>query len=227
MFSLMSCSAEVMKRLTPSMFQEPSSFSVALARPAPTSEPASGSVSTIVQPHCRSTMILRDPLVPLVAVAVDDVREAGSGGVHPDRGVGAEHQLAEGPHEARGGRLAAELLEDLQAPPLGVHPRLVALLERLRDRGRARRGVEDGRVAVAVLVGGGEVLARQPVDLGEDRARGLAVNLREGSVAQDLVPAEHLEEVELDVAQVALVVAHCPTLFCHGPSKRGCYSPVT
>ena len=57
MFSLMSCSAEVMKRLTPSMFQEPSSFSVALARPAPTSDPASGSVRTIVQPHWRSTMI--------------------------------------------------------------------------------------------------------------------------------------------------------------------------
>ena len=56
MFSLRSCSAEVMKRLTPSMFQEPSSFGVALARPAPTSEPASGSVSTMVQPHWRSTM---------------------------------------------------------------------------------------------------------------------------------------------------------------------------
>ena len=56
MFSLMSCSAEVMKRLTPSMFQEPSSLSVALVRPAPTSEPASGSVSTMVAPHCFSTI---------------------------------------------------------------------------------------------------------------------------------------------------------------------------
>ncbi len=46
-----------MNRLTPSMFQEPSSLGVALARPAPTSEPASGSVSTIVVPHSRSTMI--------------------------------------------------------------------------------------------------------------------------------------------------------------------------
>ena len=56
MFSCRSLSPEVMKRLTPSMFQEPSSFGVALARPAPTSEPASGSVSTIVVPHSRSTM---------------------------------------------------------------------------------------------------------------------------------------------------------------------------
>ncbi len=57
MFSLIWCSAEVMKRLTPSMFHEPSSLAVALVRPAPTSEPASGSVSTMVAPHWRSTMI--------------------------------------------------------------------------------------------------------------------------------------------------------------------------
>ena len=56
MFSAMSCSAEVMKRLTPSMFHEPSSLGNALVRPAPTSEPASGSVSTIVAPQLRSTM---------------------------------------------------------------------------------------------------------------------------------------------------------------------------
>ncbi len=54
MFSDMSCSAEVMKRLTPSMCQVPSGCWTALARPAPTSEPASGSVSTIVAPHFRS-----------------------------------------------------------------------------------------------------------------------------------------------------------------------------
>src|SRR4029453_7498163 len=89
-------------------------------------------------------------------------------------------------------------------------PRLVALLERLRHRRRARRGVEDGRVAVAVLVRRREVLAGKPVDLGEDRARGLAVDLRERSAAQDVVPAENLEEIELDVAQVALAVAHYP-----------------
>ena len=47
-WSLRPPSAEVMKRLTPSMFQVPSAFWVALERPAPTSEPASGSVSTMV-----------------------------------------------------------------------------------------------------------------------------------------------------------------------------------
>lgn len=57
MFSDMSCSPEVMKRFTPSMCQEPSSCCTAFVRPAPTSEPASGSVSTIVEPHCFSTAI--------------------------------------------------------------------------------------------------------------------------------------------------------------------------
>ena len=56
MFSVRSCSPEVMNRLTPSMCQLPSSCSVALVRPAPTSEPASGSVSTMVAPQPRSMM---------------------------------------------------------------------------------------------------------------------------------------------------------------------------
>lgn len=50
-------SPEVMNRLTPSMCQEPSACSTALVRPAPTSEPASGSVSTIVEPQPRSLAI--------------------------------------------------------------------------------------------------------------------------------------------------------------------------
>ncbi len=54
MFSGQSHSAEVMKRLTPSMCQVPSACGIARARPAPTSEPASGSVSTMVAPHWRS-----------------------------------------------------------------------------------------------------------------------------------------------------------------------------
>ncbi len=53
----MSCSPEVMKRFTPSMCQEPSSCWTALVRPAPTSEPASGSVRTMVEPQRFSTAI--------------------------------------------------------------------------------------------------------------------------------------------------------------------------
>src|SRR6201995_3344046 len=58
MLSVRSCSPEVMKRLTPSMCQEPSACGIARVRPAPTSEPASGSVSTMVEPHCFSTKSL-------------------------------------------------------------------------------------------------------------------------------------------------------------------------
>ncbi len=58
MFSVMSWSPEVMNRFTPSMCQEPSGCGVALVRPAPTSEPASGSVRTIVAPQPRSIISL-------------------------------------------------------------------------------------------------------------------------------------------------------------------------
>ena len=57
MFSAMSCSPQVMNRFTPSMCQVPSGCAMALVRPAPTSEPASGSVSTIVEAQPRSTAI--------------------------------------------------------------------------------------------------------------------------------------------------------------------------
>ena len=57
MLSVMSCSAEVMKRLTPSRCQLPSSCRTALVLPAPTSLPASGSVSTMVEAHSLSIMI--------------------------------------------------------------------------------------------------------------------------------------------------------------------------
>ena len=95
-----------------------------------------------------------------------------------------------------------------QSPVLGVHPGAVALLERLRQGRLAGRRVEDRRVAVAVDVRLRELLAGEPVDLGQDRASGLAVDLAEGAGAEHLVASEHLEQVELDVAQVGLVVAH-------------------
>ena len=57
MFSAMSCSPLVMNRFTPSMCQVPSGCAMALVRPAPTSEPASGSVSTMVEVQPRSIAI--------------------------------------------------------------------------------------------------------------------------------------------------------------------------
>jgi hypothetical protein len=92
-----------------------------------------------------------------------------------------------------------------------------------------RPGVEDRRVAVAVLVRLGEVLAGEALDLAEDLLRALGVDLREGALAQDLVTPEDLEEVELDVAQVALVVAHGCTCSVSGEPLRaeGWAAPAT
>ena len=135
-------------------------------------------------------------------------REHRAGAVHPDGGVGAEHELADTPRDGRGRGGATELGEGLQAPELGVHPGLVGLLERLRERSGVGGRVEDRRVAVGVDERRGEVLAGEALDLGQHLAGGLAVHLGERTGAEDLVAAQHLEEVELDVAQVALVVAH-------------------
>ena len=74
-----------------------------------------------------------------------------------------------------------------------------------------RGRVEDRRVAVGRLERRREVLARQPVDLVQDLARRVRVDLREGPAAEHLVAPEDLEQVELDVTQVALVVAHRQT----------------
>ena len=83
--------------------------------------------------------------------------------------------------------------------------------------------VERRRVAVGVLERRRQLLAGQPVDLAEHLLDGLGVDLGEGAGAQQLVAPEHLEEVELDVAEVALVVAH------DLPVRVGerCYSSVT
>ena len=59
MLSVMSCSPEVMKRFTPVMCHVPSGWSVARVVFCPTSDPASGSVRTIVAPHWLSTMVVR------------------------------------------------------------------------------------------------------------------------------------------------------------------------
>jgi len=72
---------------------------------------------------------------------------------------------------------------------------------RVEDRGRAVGLDERGR----------QVLAGDALDLREDLLGGVHVEVGVGAGAEDLVAAEHLEEVELDVAQVALVVAHCST----------------
>ncbi len=69
-------------------------------------------------------------------------------------------------------------------------------------------GVEDRRVAVGV----GEAFGGRPLgqclDLGEDAACGVLVQIAELAGFEDLLNLQELEEVELEVAEVALVMAH-------------------
>nr|BFF02159.1 hypothetical protein GCM10020241_38340 [Streptoalloteichus tenebrarius] len=71
-----------------------------------------------------------------------------------------------------------------------------------------RRGVEHRRVAVGVGEGLGQRTGREVVQLREHAPGGVLVGLLERPGAQPLLDLEHLEEVELQVPQVALVVAH-------------------
>ena len=212
MLSHRSLSAEVMKRLTPSMFQVPSSFCGGLGAAGAHVGPGVG-----LGEHHRGDPALVDDqlgdlLVALVAVAVD-ARRRTSGRRRTSRCAGLAPSTSS--------PIAQLRLEGARVPPSSaivprrqysaVHPGLVALLERRGDGRGVGLGVEDRRVAVGVGEGVAELAAGHPVDLAEDRPGGVGVDVREGSGAEDLVTLEHLEEVELDVAHVALVVAHWPT----------------
>ena len=48
----------------------------------------------------------------------------------------------------------------------------------------------------------------EPVDLGQHVPRGFLVNLGERPGPEDFLAAEYFEQVELDVPEIALVVAH-------------------
>jgi hypothetical protein len=70
------------------------------------------------------------------------------------------------------------------------------------------RRVEYRRVPVGVFERLRDRASGEPVHLIEDRARRVLVDLGERTAAEDLLAPEYLEEVELQVAEVALVVTH-------------------
>ena len=108
----------------------------------------------------------------------------------------------------RGSAGAAQLGGQVETEPLGVHERPERLLEALRHAHLAGRRVEHRRVAVSVRERVRERAAGQPVNLAEDAARGLLVHLRVGLAAQQILAVQHLEQIELEVPEVALVVTH-------------------
>ena len=104
------------------------------------------------------------------------------------------------------------------------------LLERLGQRHRVRLRVEDRRVAVAVGERLGDRALGQPGDLAQHLAGGVGVQVGVRALAERLVDAEHLEQVEYLVTDVALVVAHVSSSMrmplC-GWVLRLSYPPVT
>ena len=83
------------------------------------------------------------------------------------------------------------------------------LLEGLGQRDGVGLGIEDRRVAVGVGERLGDRSLGQAGDLAQHVAGGVGVQVAEGALAERLVEAEHLEEVEFLVTDVALVMAHC------------------
>ncbi len=152
------------------------------------------------------------PLLLLVGAVVEQhVRERGSGLVHVRGRLGAEDQLTDGPHDGPGDGDAADLFGESHAVPLGVPQCAERLLEGFRQGDGVILGVEDRRVAVGV----GEGLAQRSLgeagNFTEHVADGVGVEVAPHAVTQRLLETEYLEEVELQVADVALVMAH---VFC-------------
>lgn len=68
--------------------------------------------------------------------------------------------------------------------------------------------VEDRRVTVGVGEGLGERSLCESCDLGQHAADGVGIEIAPSAFAQWLFQSEYLEEVELEVPNVALVMAH-------------------
>ena len=143
-----------------------------------------------------------------VADAIEDRREAGTRHVHERRGVGAEEHLGRRPAQRGRGARTAEVLGQVESPPLGIHQRAVGLLEVLRHLDGVGRRVVLRRIAVRGEVGLRKRAGREALDLAERFLRGLRVHLGVRAGAQPVGGTEHLEEVELDVPEVGAVVRH-------------------
>ena len=149
------------------------------------------------------------PLLLLVgAEVVEDVGETCATAVHPHGRVGAEDVLVQRPHERLGRGHAAEFLVEADAVPAAVEHGAHRLLERLGQRHRVRLGIEGRGVAVAVGERFGDRTLGQPGHLAEHLAGGVDVQIGVLALAERLVEAEDLEQVEYLVTNVALVVAH-------------------
>jgi hypothetical protein len=144
----------------------------------------------------------------LVTNAVQDVGHYRAGQIHERRRLSAKGKLVDRPGQHRGRGHAADCLAQTDPEPLPLPPRPERLLEGLGQGDRVRGGVERWRVAVAVGEGLRHRALGKPRRLVEHLAHRLAVEVAELAGDQCLLQVEHFEEVELEVAHVALVMAH-------------------
>jgi hypothetical protein len=193
-----------MKRFTPSMCQEPSSCWVACADV--------GARVGLGENHGRRPATLGGKDRPLLllfsGLVEEDVGEAGTHRIHVHGRVGAEHVLHEGPLDGAGHRHAAELLADADLVPAALGDRADRLLEGRRQGDGVGVGIEDRGVAVGLGERIGNRTLGDPDDLREHLADGVFIEFGEGTLAENSVDSEDLEQVEHLVTYIALVVAH-------------------
>ncbi len=92
--------------------------------------------------------------------------------------------------------------------PAAVVPGAYGGLEVLGQRDGAGGGIEGGRRAVGLVEAGGHRALGEARGLAQHGADGVAVEVAEVALTEDLVDVERLEQVELEIADVALVMAH-------------------
>ena len=144
----------------------------------------------------------------LVADVVEDVRHDRACHVEEDRRIGPQRQFVDRPRQHRGRGYTVKPLVQPDPEPLALPPRVQGLLERLGNGHHVRVGVERRWAPVGL----GERLRDRP--LGQLRgfrqhlAHRLAVEVAELAGRQRLLERKHLEKVELEIAHIALVMAH-------------------
>src|SRR5207245_11531479 len=102
---------------------------------------------------------------------------------------------------------AADRLGETDTPPLGVLDRLHRLGQFARHADCVALRVEDRRLAVGRGEGFSHRTLREARDLVERRAHRVGIEIAVAAGGEDVVEVEHLEQVELDVADIGDVVA--------------------
>ena len=197
-----------MNRLTPSMCQVPSGCRSALVRPRRRrsrrpARSAPSSRSTCARPPARRTAA-----APGCPCATAPGRTTAPLAYIQTAGLAPRISSATAQHSDRGASVPPSSAGSSSRNHSASMKGLEGLLEGLGHPDRRGRRVEDRRVAVSLGERLGDRTGGQPVDLVQDPARGLLVELGIRLRAQQVLPAQHLEQVELDVTEVALVVTH-------------------